>query len=276
MNYVAVRRRFHELARMGLLVAMGLSLSTMAAAQDPSRGGVVYEENCSFCHGTNGEGIPDAIPPLVGNPAVGEAARVEAAIRNGQETDAWPEVMPPFSDLPDADIAAVVLFVQTELGHAAPSREAEVSEDAAEPVLLDAAAAARGQALFTGQQMTENGGPSCVACHGAGALGRRGRTLGVDLTDLFTRLETAERVMAMLRNPPSPVMRPVYANAPLTDEERRDLTAFFAEVAKETDAAGLDGLLIAGVVGAVALFGVMALVMTRPRESYAHRLRNKT
>ena len=70
-------------------------------------------------------------------------------------------------------------------------------------------------------------------------------------------------------------MRPVYGEKPITDEETGHLLAFFIQAAGQKPPDRFDGLLGSGLAGALVLFGLMALMPSRSRESYVRRLRSK-
>ncbi len=92
-----------------------------------ARGAKLYEDNCVQCHGSRGEGIPGAYPPLAGNRAVTMAvtANLVQIVLNGgyapaTEGNPRPYGMPPFAtSLGDADIAAVLSHIRTSWGNAA-------------------------------------------------------------------------------------------------------------------------------------------------------------
>ena len=135
----------------------------------------------------------------------------------------------------------------------------------------------RGEALFTGGRSLQNGGTPCLSCHsvgGVGALG--GGNLGPDLTKVYSRFGEAG-LGSSLQNIAFPTMLNIYINKPLTDQEVADLVAFF-ERADGTQHAGAaqqstSAFWIAGGVGALLLFGVMAIFWPRQRESISDRLR---
>lgn len=83
-----------------------------------------------------------------------------------------------------------------------------------------------GQMLFVGEYRLNEGGPGCISCHNIKndkLIG--GGLLGKDLTDAFSRMNAAG-IKAILTSPPFPAMREAYQNAPITDEEAYNLTAF--------------------------------------------------
>ena len=83
-----------------------------------------------------------------------------------------------------------------------------------------------GRALFIGATRLENGGGACISCHSVGGLdGAGGGTLAVDLSKVATRYGDALR--GVLGTLPFPVMQDAFADKPLTEAEKSDLTAFF-------------------------------------------------
>jgi hypothetical protein len=62
-----------------------------------------------------------------------------------------------------------------------------------------------------------------MACHGVAAIGALGGgTMGPDLTRVYTKLGAALIVWPTTM----PAMRPIYAGAPLTNQEQADLLTF--------------------------------------------------
>ena len=97
---------------------------------------------------------------------------------------------------------------------------------------------AQGRALFTGGIPFANGGAPCVGCHGFGVAGVPGGKLAVDLG---ARAEAAgeQGFRGMLKRLNFPIMRKVYADKPLTEEEITALAAFSKDaVARKTVPAG--------------------------------------
>ena len=87
-------------------------------------GAQMYATNCQSCHGATGTGVPGTFPPLAGDPVV-----------NGNDADAHVKIvlkglsgkaiggthygaqMPPFAQLSDAEIAAVIDHERTSWGN---------------------------------------------------------------------------------------------------------------------------------------------------------------
>jgi mono/diheme cytochrome c family protein len=107
-----------------------------AAGSVLSRGGKLYEDHCASCHGSKGEGVPGAYPPLAGNRAVTlpVTSNLVQVVLNGGFPPATrghprPFGMPPFAtQLSDGDVAAVITFLRSSWGNkAAPVSELDVA-----------------------------------------------------------------------------------------------------------------------------------------------------
>ncbi|RYD38753.1 MAG: cytochrome c, partial [Verrucomicrobiaceae bacterium] len=97
------------------------------------RGLAVYSLTCIACHGPDGKGVPGAFPPLdnseyvTGDPSVparvvllGLQGPIEVA---GQKFES---IMPPHTDLNDAQIADVLTYVRQNWSNDAPAVTAEM------------------------------------------------------------------------------------------------------------------------------------------------------
>jgi len=258
----------------GALVALSGQVTGQADAT--VSGAAVYEENCEMCHDVGGVGIEEVSPPLVDNPRILDTAYLTRVIREGISGpievggQAFDDEMDGLPDLPDAEFDALVAYIQGGFVGAAEEIAAPAPQEQkkGDP--------GRGDALFAGRQPLENGGPACVACHSAGAyrhLGGRG--LGPDLTKLRGRVAGDKGLVAALRKPPSKVMRPLYADGELTEQEVADLAALLTRTAGQEALGGPDWLLVMGLAGALALFGLMAATASLAlRRSYARTLRD--
>ena len=89
---------------------------------------------------------------------------------------------------------------------------------------------AEGLQLFTGNTRFTNGGSACISCHKVkdDRIFSSG-TLAKNLTNTYDVLGSAG-VSSILKNPPFPAMGEAYKNAPLTDNEILDLTAYLRSV----------------------------------------------
>jgi glucose dehydrogenase len=68
-------------------------------------GAQVYADRCAICHGDHEEGIPPDFPMLTGISKRMSVAQLRALIHDGRTR------MPPMTDIPDADIAALLRFL---------------------------------------------------------------------------------------------------------------------------------------------------------------------
>ena len=96
------------------VLAAGLSAAGAAFAQGD--GASLFQQNCSACHQAKGEGVPGAFPALAGNKFVqGDPKGPAYVVTHGRGG------MPNFSeDLDDKQVAAILSFVRTSWGNAAP------------------------------------------------------------------------------------------------------------------------------------------------------------
>jgi mono/diheme cytochrome c family protein len=82
-------------------------------------GSEVYQSVCSGCHQPGGAGLAGQYPPLKDNPHVQDAEYVAGVIANGRSGqiqvlgNTYDGVMPAFSTLPDADVQAVIAYIQS-------------------------------------------------------------------------------------------------------------------------------------------------------------------
>lgn len=101
----------------------------VAAGFDYAKTGAnLYAANCAACHGAAGTGVPGAFPPLRGDPVVTAKDPSEhiATILHGLHGKsiggaAFSSQMPPFAQLSDGDIAAIVDHERTSWGNNAPT-----------------------------------------------------------------------------------------------------------------------------------------------------------
>lgn len=100
-------------------------------------GAAVYTSRCASCHQPDGKGVPGAFPPLAGSPWVTGDPKVLGKIilhgLTGSVTvsgTTYNGVMPAWAEqLSDAEIAAVMTHIRTQLGNAAtPVEEGLVAE----------------------------------------------------------------------------------------------------------------------------------------------------
>ncbi len=300
-------------AGAGLIgVATLLLLIAPVAAQDTTAGEQAYVASCAGCHGADGSGIAGAFPPLVDNPRSLDTAYVSDVIKNGLSGPItvngvdYDASMPPFGNLGDTVVADIAAYLatnfQTEPPDTATSTTAPEPTDtvttttapeptdtattttAPEPTDTattttsvpppSAGDADRGEDLFLGSTSFENGGTACQACHSAGGRGSLGgQSMGPDLTNVVDNFGGESGLVGVLGAPAFPVMRELYADKPLTDQERADLAAYFNRESTREDQDSGDALLVMGLVGAGILFGGMVVIKPFAGAGYSRRLR---
>jgi len=134
----------------------------------------------------------------------------------------------------------IIAYLQTVSPATSPSGTFPLGEPAPKPVetVVTPELVAQGRALFTGGKSFANGGAPCAGCHGFGYAGVPGGNLAVDLS---ARTEAAgeQGFRGMLKSLNFPIMRKMYADKPLTDEEITALVVFSKDaVARKTVPAG--------------------------------------
>ena len=96
----------------------------LATAEDPAKnwtetelaakGEKVFAANCAACHQANGKGVPGAFPALDGSKVVNGPADAQIAlVLNGKQGTA----MPPWKQLSDTEIAAVITYTRNAWGN---------------------------------------------------------------------------------------------------------------------------------------------------------------
>jgi len=232
--------RTRIVGKVFLLVLLGALLAgaaTLAQAsplgQSAEEGQALFQAKCAACH-TIGGGT------LVGPDLQGITARrsrdwlvrwIKEPDKMLAEGDALAtQLLQEFNNIPmpnlaltDAQVAAVLTYLESQTGGAAVPQPAPVTLPAGDPAI--------GRALFTGNVRFQNGGPPCMACHsiaGIGALG--GGALGPDLTTAFAKYGEVG-LSTFLATMPLPTMNAVWSNQPLTTEEQANLRAFLQQAA---------------------------------------------
>jgi cytochrome c oxidase cbb3-type subunit 2 len=132
------------IAVLGLWCALRSLASAQASPVQPSppsaanRGKDLYISQCSACHQVNGEGLPDAFPPLKGSGVVNkdDAAKHIHVVLYGMQGGragavVYANAMPPFAGtLSDADIADIIDYERSSWGnHGKPVAPAQVAAE---------------------------------------------------------------------------------------------------------------------------------------------------
>jgi mono/diheme cytochrome c family protein len=96
------------------------------ASAPPERGAQIYDQNCVPCHRENGAGVPGVYPSLAGSAAaLGDPVELAQWVLEQKRPSSIPEGRYPthmlaFGWLKDADAAALLTYVRSHFGNAAP------------------------------------------------------------------------------------------------------------------------------------------------------------
>ncbi len=233
-------------ATMGLWAA--LAGAAAPAGTDVGAGQRIFQEKCAACH-TVGKG--DLVgPDLEGVTAQRPHEWLQRWIAAPDQMLAagdpvatallheFHEVPMPNLHLSASDIAAVLAYLATSapgapgVPSAAPASPGAATTPPAAAPIVAVGDPDIGKELFTGTARFHNGGPPCMACHGAAGIGALGGgQLGPDLTTVVTRLGGVAAVSAFVGGSPTPTMSAVWSRTPLTAGERADVVAFLAQAA---------------------------------------------
>ncbi|MCC6572268.1 MAG: cytochrome c [Planctomycetes bacterium] len=243
-----------------------------AAADQKHAGLDPYKANCASCHAIGGgktvgpdlKGLKDRVPSrdwvvqFVKDPA-GMIAKDAYA---KELRAAYPMDMPGQPSLPDNTLADIIDFIFAG-GPGLAQKALRAATEADVEI---------GRQLFTGEKMLAGGGPACVSCHsiaGLGGLGGGTLAAGVgamnpDLTHAFTRNGGEAGVRAALSSPQFLVMKQVFADKPMSEDEIVALTAYLGERSRQPrQDQNRDYFIVYGVIGAVLLLLLLDLVWIR-------------
>lgn len=236
------------------------SLCTPVLADD--KGDAAYKENCAACHQANGQGVPNAFPPLAKSDFL--LADKERAIRividglNGPVTvngKQYNGMMPPMGHLSDEKIADILTYVMNSWGNdggevddddVAAVRASMKGEQATEdkvrhPGVKESTLAYEGAPVGGSegakmhitpgapalteaefQRSTEIFFERCAGCHGVLRKGATGKPLTPDITQ-----EKGTDYLAAFINYGSPAGMPNWGTSgELTDEEINMMARF--------------------------------------------------
>lgn len=273
-----------------VLAAMGgclAALPTVANAAGDAKAGeqLFQQKGCTACH-TIGKGNlvgPDLkgvtskesqqwLEQWIKAPSAMIAKKDPTAIKLLQQ---FHNVQMPDLGLSSSDVDNILAFLGSP--SAATAASGPAPQAASAPAVKGNPEI--GKDLFTGVVRFANGGPPCMACHsvsGIGALG--GGQLGPDLTEVVKRYGGASAVDAFVAGTPTPTMKAVWGQRPLTAQDRANVVSFLAqaEVSQRPAQAiwQLAGLAALGVVILLTIaafrwnyrlrFGVRGPMVARP------------
>jgi mono/diheme cytochrome c family protein len=216
-----------------LLILLVMFLSAPAWADS---GKELFEKECAGCHTIGGgdSGGPD-LKGITGKRPADWIERIIVApdkltadrdpIQLGLVKQYGGEM--PVLGMSREDAKKIIAYLQ-EASPAAPSAgaappaepEPKAAETMATPELV-----AKGRALFTGGTPFANGGAPCAGCHAFRQAGVPGGNLAVDLGARAGAVGE-QGLRGLLKSLNFPIMRKMYADKPLTEEEITALVAF--------------------------------------------------
>lgn len=124
---------------------------------------------------------------------------------------------------------------------------------------------AQGKALYTGSQPLSKGGAPCLACHPFTYPGIVGGNLSVaDLSKSYAKMGDSG-MQGALKALKFPIMKKIYADRPLTDDETMALMAIFKDSAVQSVDGGSKIYPLAGVILFVGLLLGLFLYKRRIR-----------
>jgi cytochrome c2 len=278
---------WRSVVMLAAMAGLWAALPTAAdAAGDAKAGGQLFQQKgCTACHtigkgdlvGPDLKGVTEKRPhdwlvQWISAPDQMVAKKDDYAVKLLHQ---YHDVQMPNLGLSATDVDNILAFLASPGAAAAASGPAP--QKASAPAVKGNSEI--GKDLFTGVVRFQNGGPPCMACHsvsGIGALG--GGQLGPDLTEVVKRYGGASAVDAFIAGTPTPTMKAVWGQRPLTAGDRANVVSFLAQAEvsqRPTEAIWqLAGLAALGVVILLALaafkwsyrlrFGVRRPMVAKP------------
>lgn len=252
-----------------------LALLAAAGTARADSGKELFEQQCAGCHTIGGgdSGGPDLKGITAKRPAEWLVRVIAEPDKLTAEKDATQlELIKKYGmEMPNVGISQddarkIVSFLQEGKGAAGADTTAGAGASTASEapkqaeVVVTPELLATGRALFTGKQPFANGGAACVSCHALRYPGINGGVLAADLTGLYGKMGE-NGVRGVLKSLSFPVMKKIYAERPLNDEEITALTALFKDAAAKEHKAS-DPYPLAGL-GFFALCIVAAILFKR-------------
>lgn len=242
-----------------------LSFIILVSLCNAQNGKELFEKNCKACHSIGSGKIVG--PDLAG---ISQRRSQEWFVKFTKDSKSFIESgdkeakaifdeysgMPMSSfDFPEQDIIAIYTYISEQKTTAASTVETVVA------VLALKGNFDKGKDLFTGKQSFENGGPSCMACHVAGAL--HGGTIAKDITN------SGAMVSSIMGSLPFPAMKDSYFERNLNEQEIADITEFLTQTSKENPPKHVCVMYPAGGVGGFLLFLLIIGMIWRKRKKNA-------
>lgn len=259
-----------------LLLAGWLITVSPASAQESGK--QLFEDECSLCHKIGGgrgrgpdlAGITDKMPEewLLRYIKSSDAMINSGDARAKANRESYKREMPD-TELPDADIKAILGHIRAASGSGAAGTTAAAQPAAAPPPSADEIRL--GQQLFEGSVRFEKGGPACNACHDINHPAvTGGGVLAKDLTQSHSQMDR-KALDATLAKAPFPVMRVAYEGKPISGGEMKALAGFMQqadqELASHQPRSHGWRTFLGGITGLAILLGLLAAAGGRRKKS---------
>jgi len=249
-----------------LCLVLVLSLAALAHGNP---GKELFDKQCSGCHTVGGgdSGGPDLkgvterrggewLESIIIEPdkMKKDPARLDLVKKYGYEM--------PNLGIGHDDALKIIAWLK-ESGGAGATTSAEPAAGAAETAVTPELVA-QGKALFTGGKPFAKGGAPCTACHSFHAPGIAGGTMASDLTDLYEGMGE-QGLRGVLKSLKFPVMKKIYADRPLTEDEVAALVVFAKDASAREKSRTSALLPVAGFGVLVCSLVVLILYKRRTR-----------
>ncbi|BCS52454.1 c-type cytochrome [Geobacter sp. SVR] len=255
----------------GFILLLSLLANGVFAQGD--QGKELFEKHCASCHTIGGgdSGGPDLkgvtarrptdwLERVIAEPdkltAGKDATQAELVKKYGFE-------MPNLGISRD-DARKIIAFLGAEASSAASgaATPAAAPPAAEKAITVTPELIATGKQLFTGEKRFSKGGAPCGACHAFTYPGVRGANLASDLTQLYEGMGE-QGMRGVLTSLKFPIMRWVYADRPLSDEEIAALIAFSKDAGEQKG--GQPGKGVAASGAALFLCIIVGLTLYKRR-----------
>lgn len=245
---------------------VGLLGSGRASAQgEPA---TLFGKKCAACH-TVGEG--DRVgPDLMGVTSRRDRQWLEGFIRTpGRYFDSGDQVATdllakyngirmPDQELTDDELSGLIdYFADCEKAGSCKADTGKVkAASTATPSEIRA-----GREYFDGTRVLAGGGPPCISCHNTREVGvMGGGTLAADLTFVYARLGD-QGLSSALASTPFPLMKNIYKDAPLQDDEAFKIKAYLWSLQRDgTPPRSDNNFVYAGVLGLFLSLGLIGMI----------------
>ncbi len=236
-------------------------------------GQVIFEQKCKSCHSIGGGRIVG--PDLKGITERRERDWLIRFIVSPDELIAQGDPLAkqlveeygipmPNTGLSPPEAEEILVYIEAQSRGEPSALPPEQDTEQIAPVPIGDAS--MGRDIFIGKTPLNNGGTACLSCHnvsGIGALG--GGSMGKDLTGAYSVIGE-QGLTSILKTQPFPLMKEIYAEQPLTDDEIAHLVVFLQEASSSGEPTPVQSpriFIIISIVGFLLVLGIFQLLWRR-------------